>query len=67
VKLPPHMRRNLATALRGLTGGRPVLSACVVSTAVATAALQSSGVEVWWVLPLLVLVALTGRLRRRSR
>jgi hypothetical protein len=61
------MRRHLAVAVRGLTGGRPLLSTCVVSTAVGTAGLQSSGVDVWWVLPLLMLAVLSSRLRRRGR
>jgi hypothetical protein len=58
------MRRTLQSAGRTLTGGRPGLSVCVVGAAATTAALQSSGVDGWWALPLLVVALLTSRLRR---
>ena len=61
---PSGMRRTLQSAGRAITGGRPVLSLAVIGAAAATAALQSDGVDEWWLLPLATLAVVTGFLRR---
>lgn len=58
------MRRTLHSAGRAITGGRPRLSIAVVGAAATTAALQSNGVEEWWLLPLATLAVVTGLIRR---
>ena len=62
------MRDTLRAIRRTLFGTQPILTAGVVATAVATAALQSSGFDGWWILPVALVVCIWARARlRRSR
>jgi hypothetical protein len=48
-------------------GRQPLLSGVVIVAAVATAALQSTGFDGWWALPLLVIALLFVGVHRRRR
>ena len=59
------MRDGLRGIRRTVLGTQPILSAGVVATAVATAALQSSGVDGWWIPPVVLVVCIWAGIRLR--
>lgn len=62
------MRNMLQSIRRTVLGTQPVLTAAVIAAAVATAALQSTGFDAWWALPVaLVVCASAAAVMRRSR